>query len=474
MEPDHIDFLDEKDKVIPDLPVKKIRKTSRVLFSLLAIVAVIIIVFGISVLSSGEQLSKAFGNLSLWGQIKHLASSDDRPLNGEADDRINVLLLGIGGKDHDGPQLTDTVIVASIKPSTKQLAMISLPRDLSVPLPGYGWRKINNANAFGEVNETGSGPATTAKVVEEVLGIPIHYYIRIDFDGFQKIVDDLGGVTVDVARVLDDPFYPIKGKEMATTTERYEHLYVEPGRQNMDGELALKFVRSRQGKGIEGSDFARSERQQKVLFAVKERLLSFGVLTNPHTINEITDTITEHFVTDVQAWEMLRLFQMAKDIEQEKIINYVFDDSADGLLHGAITAEGAYILQPKSGNFFEMQMVAKDIFNPEAPSRQAPLRVDVRNGTKVEGLATKKAQVLRQKGYNIVDLGNAPTQDYERSVLYVLKATPAQQNQVDAVAALLNVNVAHILPPWLTTTSTPSVVSSYADVVVILGQDQNN
>ena len=119
-----INFLDEKDKVLPQ-PKKKIPRLSKLLLYLLALFLVSTVAFGIGVISSGENLSQTFGNLSLWGQIKHLMGSDDKELAGAADDRINVLLLGMGGVGHDGPYLTDTIILASFKPSTKQGALVS-------------------------------------------------------------------------------------------------------------------------------------------------------------------------------------------------------------------------------------------------------------------------------------------------------------------------------------------------------------
>src|SRR3989338_8508021 len=178
-----LDFLSEKDK-ITNQPRPRLSPVSKVALYALIIFVSGSIFFGVNVITSGEHLAQTLGNSSLWGQLKHLVASGDRELAGEADDRINVLLLGMGGLDHDGPFLTDTMMVASFKPSTKQVALISLPRDLLVPIPGSGWRKINYANAIGETEHPGQGGELAAKVVNQVLGIPIHYYVRIDFAGF--------------------------------------------------------------------------------------------------------------------------------------------------------------------------------------------------------------------------------------------------------------------------------------------------
>lgn len=188
-------------------------------------------------------------------------SSNDKPLLGETDDRINILLLGMGGLGHDGPYLTDTIMVASFKPSTKQAALISLPRDLSANIPGYG-SQINNANAFGEQENSGSGPDLARRTISQVLGIPIHYYVRVAFEGFKDIIDSVGGVTVDVENTLDDYTYPVTGKE-DSLSGRYEHLHIEKGTQHMNGTLALKYARSRHAAGVEGSETLRVQSANK-------------------------------------------------------------------------------------------------------------------------------------------------------------------------------------------------------------------
>lgn len=468
--PRHVDFLDEKHKVIPNATPRKIHVFSRVLFSLGIVSIIVLIAFGVSVITSGEQLSKTFGNLSLWGQMKHLVSSEDRLLQGESDDRINMLLLGIGGKDHDGPQLTDTIIVASVKPSTNQVAMISLPRDLVAPVEGHGWKKINTANAYGEAQQAGSGPLLAQKTVSGILSIPIHYYLRVDFDGFVKIVDDIGGIDVLVEHTLDDPFYPIKGKETATTSERYEHLYIQEGVQHMDGSTALKFVRSRQGKNGEGSDFARSKRQQNVMIAMRDTVLSFGVLSNPYLLNKIADTVSAHVVTNLQGWELLRFMDIAKTIDRTKVITHVFDDSPSSQLVAGFSDDGAFVLRPKSGDFSEMQIIAQDIFDPTQTNTAQPLHVDVRNGTNITGMAFNTAQTLKRRGYVVSGYGNAPTRDYQKTVLYPVNVGPDHTALLETLRTQTNGEIASSVPGWLTASTSP--ITSDTHVVVVLGLDQ--
>jgi len=173
-------------------------------------------------------------------------------LQGEADGRVNILLIGMGGTGHKGGLLTDTIMVLSIKPEAKQAALLSIPRDLYVPIPGAGSAKINSAHALGEQRETGTGPALAKSVVGTVLDLPIHYYIRVDFAGFTKLIDAVDGLDINVEKAIADPFYPDE------RTEGYAPFYLKAGPKHMDGKLALKYARSRETT----SDFDRARRQQ--------------------------------------------------------------------------------------------------------------------------------------------------------------------------------------------------------------------
>ena len=144
-------------------------------------------------------------------KLRHLIPSVDKQLKGEENDRVNVLLLGMGGQGHDGPYLTDTMMLASVKPSTKQVALMSIPRDLVAPVSN--WQKINSINAYAEQKTPGSGGEATSQAMSELLQTPIDYYVRVDFNGFAKIIDEFGGIEVNVENTLDDYSYPIDGQE---------------------------------------------------------------------------------------------------------------------------------------------------------------------------------------------------------------------------------------------------------------------
>lgn len=265
------------------------------------------------------------------------------------EEKINILLLGIGGGSHDGPLLTDTIMFASIDPLKPSVNLISIPRDLWVDEMSD---KINKVYAYSEMKKKGSGLSKTKKVVSSVVGQKIDYGFRIDFNGFVKAVDIIGGVNVNVEKAFDDYAYPVSGKEedlcgreeesiasfsaqIATGSAtdfdifpcRFEHLKFDKGEQYMDGKTALKFVRSRHAIGPEGTDFARSKRQEKVIQAVKEKVLSAGILLNPVRMLSLYDVIKDSIDTDIQEDEIDDFIKLAQKLKDSNIKSTVLDVS---------------------------------------------------------------------------------------------------------------------------------------------------
>ncbi len=228
----------------------------------------------------------------------------------KTDDRVNILLLGIGGGKHDGPLLTDTIIYASIDPKTNKITLVSLPRDLWIP---EFQAKINTAYSTGENKQRDGGLILAKAIVEKILHQPVDYAIRVDFNGFVRAVDMVGGLDIVVERSFEDFEYPISGKEVDTcgfTGEdfekratasslleafpcRYEHISFQKGIDHMNGERALRFVRSRHAVGVEGTDFARSERQEKVIASFKNKIFSVGTFFNPTRILSLYDVFKD-------------------------------------------------------------------------------------------------------------------------------------------------------------------------------------
>ena len=412
---------------------------------------------------------------TFWTQVKRLVLSNDRTLTGEADDRINLLLLGMGGVGHDGPYLTDTIILASFQPSTNQVSLLSIPRDLVMPIAGYGWRKINNANAYGEAAKPGAGGELAGRTISTVFQIPINYYVRIDFSGFTEFIDELGGINVCVDTAFTDQQYP---------TDDYGIQTVEfaAGCQDMDGARALEFVRSRHGSNGEGSDFARSRRQQKVILAAKEKFLSFSTLGNPLTIRRLYRQFVDHLATNLELGAMIRLADLARGVSKDKIVTLGLTEGPGGHLETIIGEDGAFLLQPPGGNYDEIrQLVANmlttaatvvEVMPPPAPeptptaeTKQATkekARVEIRNGTFISGLAGEVQVHLQTLGFTVPTVGNAPFRDFERTVLYDLSGGKYPQT-VTALTTELNANQASVIPGWV-----KNIADS--DLVIVLGK----
>ncbi|MFI5265704.1 MAG: LCP family protein, partial [Candidatus Levyibacteriota bacterium] len=290
---------------------------------------------------------------------------------------VNVLLMGIGGGTHDGPNLTDTIILANLQPDKNRVNLISIPRDLYVDSLNS---KINAAYATGEDNGN-RGILLARSTVEAVTGIHPDYTVVIDFSGFVRLVDTLGGIDVQVQNTLNDHAYPTEGKEndlcgisqdaiasfsaqiaTGSATEadlfpcRFENLYVPAGLQHMDGALALKFVRSRHALGSEGSDFARSRRQQLVITAVRNKALSLGTLANPVKILQIITILKDSVKTDIPESQFNDFIKLAQKMKGAKIQDNVIDQGDTGtgryglLINPPLVAyNGAWVLVPRVG-----------------------------------------------------------------------------------------------------------------------------
>lgn len=421
----------------------------------------------------GNELN-SFPRLSLFSTISHFVQSKDRPLKGERDERVNMLLMGVGGSGHDGPQLSDTMIFASIQPDTGDIGMISIPRDLIVPIPDYGWRKINHANAYGEQDKTGYGPDLASQVVEEVLGQPIHYHVRVDFNGFAELIDSIGGIEVAVENSFSDFQYPSHGKAYAEcgTVEtiineegeseevpsydcRFETISFQKGWTQMDGDTALKFVRSRHGTNGESSDFARSKRQQQVLKAVKDKVFSASTFLNPSKINRIKDTLEGNIATNISTWELLRFASMAKSLNTDNISHHVLDASPESPLY-ATNLNGAYVLLPKNDDWGLVQNLAENIFESNtniastSSGDEKPrfIRVEIQNGTSISGLAFRTSQVLKSQGFDVVKIGNAQTKGYKNTVVYDL-TNGRKATDLKTLKELLEADVTLSATGWL-------------------------
>lgn len=390
--------------------------------------------------------------MGLLQTVKNFIFHSNNFLEGQSDDRVNLLLLGMGGPGHDGPFLTDTNIILSFKPSTREVAMISVPRDLGVKIDGHGVRKINNANAFGEAWQSGTGGEYARKIFAETFNLGLPYYIRVDFQAFKELIDTVGGLTIDVKNPFVDNLYP--GPNYS-----YQPISFEAGVQNMNGERILQYVRSRHGTNGEASDFARSKRQQQVLSALKAKLLSLGTYTNPVRIQQIIGSLTNHVTTNLDFGQMMYLAGEAREAGSE-IKTLVLDDSPKGYLLPVISPEGAFLLAPKTGNFDEINAAIKNIFEtpeqtaalPGAPAENKSVlpaaKIEIQNGTWRPGLASRVEKKLEDKGLSIAGLGNSLKRPLDKTIIYLIN--PAANKEIlKILKSELNAETTTALPEWL-------------------------
>lgn len=260
--------------------------------------------------------------------------------------RTNILLLGIGGEGHAGSKLTDSIMLVSLDLSSKIPTLISLPRDIWVNSLAA---KINTAYYYGEEKEKGSGLSAAKAAVSELTGLTVHYGLVLDFAGFTKAIDAVGGIDLVVDNAFDDFKYPIPGKETAEPeSARYEHIHFDAGATHMDGATALKFVRSRHAEGDEGTDFARSLRQQKVINAFRQKIFSTSTLFNQQALSSLKSSIESSVITDISESEYGSFVRIFMTIAHDQSIKRLDFESQFTNPKNTKPYGGQWVLTPKT------------------------------------------------------------------------------------------------------------------------------
>jgi len=426
---------------------KKKSKTKRgwrifwIILSVLGIVGISYIGF---LYASGN---KVFDPKSLTQSPFFKSSKNTSALRGEGDGRINILLLGMGGANHPGGTLTDTIMVISIDPNDKSLAMLSIPRDLYVPIAGTKQSsKINEVYSIGEKEKAGNGPVLLKETVGNILDLPIHYYVVVDFYGFVKFVDQIGGVDVLVDKNLYDPYFP------DANMQGYDPFYIKAGQQHLDGAVALKYARSRETT----SDFDRAARQQKIIAAVKEKCLTANFLANPKKILDVVQIVGDHVRTDFTASEIIALADLAKQIDSSKTISKVLTSATDGELVSD-SSSGTYYLMPKDKSWEQIRAIAHEIFT-DPNLRQENAKIEVLNASSTAGLGSKLAQNLKSYNYNVVSIKTA---DKKQTKTEIIDYTNGQKSvTLNFLKNRLNTSV-----------TKKTQADSSVDITIIIGDD---
>jgi LCP family protein required for cell wall assembly len=387
---------------------------------------------------------------------RRASGGEEDPVVEEQKERVNVLLLGIDQRvGEPGPWRTDTMMLVSVDPVTRSASLLSIPRDLWVTIPGYGEGRINTAHFIGDSRDyPGGGPALAKKTVWYALGIPVHYYVRINFTGFEQLIDAIGGLTIDVPKRIYDTRYP---------DENYGTMIIDipAGLQPMDGVTALQYARSRHGN----SDFDRMERQQAILLAARDKALSLDIPIS--RIPRMLELVGDSLSTDMPLDRIIAVAEIAKQIDRSNIRHGTIDGT---MTTTVVTPQGAMVEVP---NWDQVRRLVDELFPPPGVAAEPTVEIDIarlntegarielRNGTLSTDLAQTVANELSDEGYMIVRYGNADRFDHERTLMTV-------HTQLDYTVRMLterfDLDEADIRFDPRTDVD--------ADIVIILGRDQ--
>lgn len=454
----------------PNLYKRPRKKLGRLLFFLFIIV---LIIAGLIFWKAISINAKIFGShsASLISQVSNLVTNNQSAakLAGEDNNQINVLLLGYGGVGHDGPFLTDSMVLASIRPNDKKVLLTSVPRDYYF-LSNAG-EKINATFTSGFSNlhkvttqdlESGGIAATAA--VSSLSGTPIPYFVSMDFQGFIDAINRVGGIQVDVTKAFTDDQYP-NGDANANGTWctapqgdtssscRYIEVHFDAGPQTMNGQRALDYTRSRHASGSEGSDFARSRRQQLILEAFKSKVSQLNLFTNTFALNDLLNILTDHLHTNLSLDQANHLASIIRQPGMQ-VVSQSFDPSTHLVCPATLPTDGAYIVKPCDG--VTPDKIAQFFQNglPNAPvlSEQATVIMENAGTSGVEYEKVKKE--LTEAGaaiYPVVYHGVARTQN----AIYVINNKPATVSMLEKELGV-------------TAQSLPANLKAKTDLVVII------
>lgn len=373
-------------------------------------------------------------------------------------DPFNVLLIGVDQRDDpDDGVRSDTLIVVHINPAERWAGMLSIPRDSVVAIPRLGQQKINAAYGYGYRNAealygqgtepSAAGGALAAETVEGFLKLRIDYIAQVDFRGFERIVDTLGGVTVDVPQPIIDAEYP-------TENFGYERLYVPAGLQVLDGATALRYARSRHSS----SDFDRSRRQQQVLKAMLAEVRARGLLEQVALLPDLARDLEQTVATTLPISDLNVLRGLAA-LAQELTPNRIVQLSINPNDVAIVAEDGSDIYWNRDDVAFQ---VARLFAGPGGNTEVA--RIQVQNGAGVQGLATRVTNNLTAQGFLMSQAGDAPRL-YAHTQIIDYTGRPLTRQRL---ADLLGIE-----PRYVQATPPPDAPPApyRTDIVIVLGQD---
>jgi LCP family protein required for cell wall assembly len=386
-----------------------------------------------------------------------LEQSTAEPWNGVS--RVTILIMGLDFRDWQKKEIprSDTMMLLTLDPVTKTAGILSVPRDLWVNIPNYGYHKINEAYFFGERDHLpGGGPQLASETIEQLLGIPINYYAQVDFSAFMKLIDIIGGV----------PIIPTEDVAVQDWGTEYKQNLKAGQVYTLGGGLALSYARDRYS-GKE-SDIGRAKRQQQVITAIRYRLLQADrfpslIANAPAIYNQLSSGIRTNLSSFQQ---IVQLAMLALQVDLGNIKQGVIDYN---MMIIAKTQAGADILIPINDKIralrdeiFSTGGAQAPVASPASNStlvRDEAARIVIRNGTTVEGLASRTEQYLKGQGMNVVLVENVK-QKYDISTIEIWNSKPYS---LKYLADLMKVQATNIWNKF-----DPNVG---ADIIIYLGND---
>jgi len=367
-----------------------------------------------------------------------------------AGERVNVLVMGIDRRPSEKcPCRSDVMMIASLDPKTNSAGLVTIPRDLYVPIPQVGEDRINTALFYGALRKnSGGGPALAKETVEYNLGRRIHFYVLVDFNGFRRVVDTLGGIDICVPKAIDDPTYPDENFG-------YRPIHIPAGCQHMDGETALEYARTRHVE----NDFGRSRRQIQILLAIRDKAVRLDLLPKlPALIQSMWGTLE----TDMQPQEVIALASAASKVKPENIKAATIDQTMTVEFRASTGADVLWPDREKIGQMME-RIIPSDTGTASQPKQiaQEAARVLVLSGTSQPLGAERTAKFLQAQGFQIAGFGNADRFDYPKTVL--IDYSGNKNATVTALAKIFRVDPDNI--------RRSTNVKSDVDIRIILGAD---
>lgn len=337
--------------------------------------------------------------ISIAKQFSDMIFSPARSLKGESDDSINILLLGVGGKHHNGGDLTDTIMIAKIKPLEKEAAFISIPRDLFVHVKELGiGTKINAVKALGDKSGK-DGNELLKNIIKEITGQNLNYFIQLDFDGFIKIINDVGGIDIELEYDINDPSYP-------DFNNGYDPFRITKGFHHLDGATALKVARSRHSKM---GDFDRIKRQQEIMISFRQKLYEKYSSVDIMAFKNILIDLGNHLSTDIEPREIPRFYNILKGISSHKITADTLDTS--NYLSRSYIGLG-YTLEATNNNYENIRIFSENIFefaitdDEKKSIEREKATIEIRNASSSPDAANNVSRDLELYGFRIIKSAN--------------------------------------------------------------------